>query len=180
MKELKFRAFVKNIDMAKIAGQNGIKPTFMVYFTLKDLIKASKYESDSFDFDILKFDLMTRYVVPQILSEKHPSHLHMFTGLKDSREVEIYEGDIILCRFYCPDCKKSHLGYYSVEYSSETTSFYASEEFVKKHCIVMSGCSELPNPEDIRVLGNIFENDVLLKKISEKRQKFFSRKKTKA
>ncbi len=85
--------------------------------------------------------------------------IQQFTGLKDSKGKEIYEGDIIECN------KSSMLGVdriTEVKQDLETGGYYP-------FCLKENGeyyCGE-HDSENIKVIGNIFENSNLLCKCGD-------------
>jgi uncharacterized phage protein (TIGR01671 family) len=93
-----------------------------------------------------KFLLKPRYIIQQ------------YTGMKDSKGIEIYEGDVVTFR------PKSNKGpFYVIRYDSEYAMFVAKED---DRYILLDTETDLPlslkTKEIIRVLGNIFENPELL------------------
>ena len=77
--------------------------------------------------------------------------LMQYTGLKDMREKEIYEGDIVKLR--------ANHGIGVVKYYDEWGAFVI--EYIKPKPLVVLGISYYK--EDIEVIGNIYENPELIK-----------------
>lgn len=77
--------------------------------------------------------------------------LMQYTGLKDKNGVEIYEGDII--KFYFDD------GYDEIR----GTEYFSCIEDYTKELIVWG--NQLFGSEGVEVIGNIYENEDLLKMI---------------
>lgn len=76
--------------------------------------------------------------------------LMQYTGLKDMREKEIYEGDIVKLR--------ANHGIGVIKYSDEWGAFVV--EYIKPRPLVVLGMNYYK--EDIEVIGNIYENPELL------------------
>lgn len=77
--------------------------------------------------------------------------LMQFTGLKDKNSKEIYEGDIVRVEVPFEDCSDFYT--VSVSYKLEKA------EFVFQHPI---GTQFKMQPENLEVIGNIYENPELL------------------
>lgn len=91
-------------------------------------------EDGSYDGDIILQDYGDRFVLQQ------------YTGLKDSKGVEIYEGDIVDCKY---DDEKVIA---EIKYSEESAAFLCGENALWQGWL---GKAE--------VIGNIFENPELIK-----------------
>jgi len=95
------------------------------------------------------FDLLNQHC----LEELDTIEITQFTGLQDIKGNDIYEGDILKVKFYD--------GWFDAE------GFYSNMEV--KYEKRESGDSEIAGfvyiPKDREVIGNIFENADLLKKI---------------
>lgn len=76
--------------------------------------------------------------------------LMQYTGLKDMREKEIYEGDIVKLR--------ANHGIGVIKYSDEWGAFVV--EYIKPRPLSVLGINYYK--EDIEILGNIYENPELL------------------
>lgn len=76
--------------------------------------------------------------------------LIQYTGLKDMREKEIYEGDIVKLR--------ANHGIGVIKYSDEWGAFVV--EYIKPRPLAVLGMNYYK--EDIEVIGNIYENSELL------------------
>lgn len=79
--------------------------------------------------------------------------LMQYTGLKDMREKEIYEGDIVKLR--------ANHGIGVIKYSDEWGAFVV--EYIKPRPLVVLGMNYYK--EDIEVIGNIYENPELIKEV---------------
>ena len=77
--------------------------------------------------------------------------LMQYTGLKDMREKEIYEGDIVKLR--------ANHGIGVVKYYDEWGAFVI--EYIKSKLLAVLGMNYYK--EDIEVIGNIYENPKLIK-----------------
>lgn len=83
--------------------------------------------------------------------------LMQFTGLKDKNGKEIYEGDIVLGRFILDDVEDYiYLSLTDMERKNQSKTFLIED---------ISYLYTNPIPEDIEVIGNVFENPELLNKI---------------
>ena len=76
--------------------------------------------------------------------------LMQYTGLKDMREKEIYEGDIVKLR--------ANHGIGVIKYSDEWGAFVI--EYIKPRPLAVLGINYYK--ENIEILGNIYENPELL------------------
>lgn len=104
--------------------------------------------ADEYYLEELKIIKEPRYVVQQ------------YIGLKDSKGVEIYEGDVVTFR-----PKSSKGPFYVVRYDSEY-SMYVAKEY--DQFTYSDEETDLPIhlgfEQNIRVIGNVFENPELIKK----------------
>ena len=83
--------------------------------------------------------------------------LMQFTGLKDNNGKEIYEGDIVLGRFILDDVEDYiYLSLTDMERKNQSKTFLIED---------ISYLYTNPIPEDIEVIGNVFENPELLNEI---------------
>lgn len=76
----------------------------------------------------------------------HEFDLMQYTGLTDKNGVEIYEGDIILRRYYSPMFKQNLETKMAIEWNERDTSFGLWKEKIQY----------------VEVIGNIYENPELL------------------
>lgn len=86
--------------------------------------------------------------------------IQQYTGLKDKNDKEIYEGDILLGRFIL-DKVEDHIFLSLTEDEKETQSivFVVDDIFYPYTNQI---------PEDLEVIGNIYENPELLSKLTTK------------
>lgn len=92
--------------------------------------------------------------------EKDDYVLMQYTGLKDKNGKEIYEGDILLGRFIL-DKVENHIFLSLTEDEKETQSIvFAVDDIFYPYTNQI--------PEDLEVIGNIYENPGLLSKLTTK------------
>jgi len=79
---------------------------------------------------------------------QHPEGftIQQYTGLKDSKGVEIYEGDILTCKYADQEVTEA------IEYSEEYAAFTHGEKALWRGWL-----------GEAEIIGNIFENPELLK-----------------
>lgn len=87
------------------------------------------------------------------IHEFNLAKIMQYTGLKDMREKEIYEGDIVKLR--------ANHGIGVIKYSDEWGAFVV--EYIKPRPLVVLGMNYYK--EDIEVIGNIYENPELIKEV---------------
>ena len=81
-----------------------------------------------------------------------------YTGLKDNNGKEIYEGDIVLGRFILDDVEDYiYLYLTDMERKNQSKTFLIED---------ISYLYTNPIPEDIEVIGNIYENKDVLKELN--------------
>ena len=123
-------------------------------------------------FGLNDFDYSDRYL------HQHDIPVQQFTGVKDTDNVDVYEGDLVEFGYANqPDIKDSK-GVYEVFYSEKNTAYYlrvhkknwldtsfvteqdAKAKTIDANCPAQS-LTELPLSrfKIYRVIGNIFEND---------------------
>ena len=101
----------------------------------------------------------TTYDTPHIEIEKvNNLKIMQYTGLKDFRGIEIYEGDIV---------RVEHTNYYETEIEPEYKPWIGKVIFKEGGYYIQTGCDYHPSLSNIRivsinVLGNVFENPELL------------------
>ena len=132
MREIKFRAWDK-IDKELLTGDDG----------------SGSYINDMFGYFDIRED-ETRYILMQ------------FTGQKDYKKIEIYEGDIIqfteVDEDSCMGAEETHI--VSVEWISDISQWmciFQSGRRIDLRCITNFGCIK-----ECDVIGNIYENPELL------------------
>jgi len=91
-------------------------------------------------FLLNEFDYSDRYL------DQHQYPVQQYTGLKDSKGVEIYEGDIVSGSFYDEE--------------------YCHAETIKHEVVFNNGAFNIASRNwhkpSLKVIGNIFENKELL------------------
>lgn len=83
-----------------------------------------------------------------------------FIGLVDKNGVEIYEGDILLDKEF-DENGIDISGYYPVVYDNKTCQFCIDNSF-KKDGTSLVNITQYFNPENIEVVGNIYDNPQLI------------------
>ncbi len=90
--------------------------------------------------------------------EKDEFELMQYTGIKDKNGKAIYEGDIVLGRFILDDVEDYiYLSLTDMERKNQSKTFLIKD---------ISYLYTNPIPEDIEVIGNIYENKDVLKELS--------------
>lgn len=108
-------------------------------------IKFRAWNSKTKEFECFELHNIT---VPDRLLCQHDYPVQQFTGMLDKNGVEIYEGDIILCKLH-----------YGIKDSIGIVHYFGSGFIVDWRNQVDSPLDEI---EDFEVIGNIFENKDLL------------------
>lgn len=160
-RQIKFRTFFR---------EEGVPPQ-MIYFHLDDFIRnesgfvvgqvclQSSYQR-GYQVEYWPIEHMPDALPDQLakLSDTiwgaDSSPLMQFTGLKDKAGREVYEGDIIKYKIPWLDLVVSR----RISYSDEYLTFVAKDEkgsFILLH--------EVLDMEDVEVVGNVYENQELLK-----------------
>ena len=135
MKEIKFRG--KRVDNGK-----------WIYGHLRN--KESEYDDGMFKSVPFIYDENQDYMISH---EVIPETVGQYTGLKDIKGKEIYEGDILGGIFnslyirFCDNCKQYQL--FSLNECMACNGDIQWSEFIE----------ELPN---IEIIGNVYENKELL------------------
>ena len=80
--------------------------------------------------------------------------LMQYTGLKDKNGVEIYEGDILLGRFVLDNVEDHVFLQLTDKEKKEQTKIFVVEDIFYLYIN--------PMPDDLEVIGNIYENPELL------------------
>jgi uncharacterized phage protein (TIGR01671 family) len=134
MREIKFRAW----DKEKREMVNVLKINFL--FETIDGIMVEGYDDNTID----------HWIMPENLE------LMQYTGLKDNRGYEIYEGDVIA--FYIPDAIAEELGpeIGQVEWRNECCRFTLKEDRWDE------GLHEDIVAEFATIIGNVYENPELI------------------
>lgn len=149
MREIKFRVWDQE-------NNKFFEPTYEAY--------QGKLEDLSID---LSGELMMRTIEnPAIHESLFPNRfiINQYTGLKDKKEVEIYEGDIIKNHWF--NVYKKFIGdIWIVKFGEHDTSedYYASSAY-GWYGENRSGrvCSLVQLPGEIEVIGNIYKNSELI------------------
>jgi len=80
--------------------------------------------------------------------------LLQYTGLKDKKRVEVYEGDIVVCIFY--DCNNVYNDLFKVIYVAPSFKLEAVKSYMGETGALIYLF------RDLEVIGNIYENPELL------------------
>ena len=146
MREIKFRAWDKK--ESKMYDVAGISPHNEVMVAKPLLHGGSQYVLLE-DIHIKKYQIFY----------KDDGVLMQYTGLKDKNGKEIYEGDILLGRFILDEVE-DHIFLSLTEDEKETQSivFVVDDIFYPYTNQI---------PEDLEVIGNIYENPELLSKLNK-------------
>lgn len=126
-REIKFKAYVKNLKL--------IAPVEQISFNVETVeVDLTCGNGDTAEYEFGEIELM------------------QYTGFKDKKGIEIYEGDICVCRKY------EHIG--KIKWNCDETAFYFcvacnngifEEEYLHYYI------------DELKVIGNIYENNELLK-----------------
>ena len=129
MREIKFRGWIK-------------KKKLMVYFGLFETDMTYLYYAKDKNGDFGLF----------IDEENDP--IMQYTGLKDKKDKEIYEGDIV--RWIIPeDISEFEREKRIIFWNKDSCGFFGKTLDSKYHCFI--------NGELFEIIGNIYENPELLK-----------------
>ena len=132
MREIKFRAYIKNLGW--------MLPVSMIDFENETIYVS--LDSDEWSNDPLEYDFDDKDI-----------EIMQYTGLKDKNGVEIYEGDIVRTSNYGTGNRVNHLGYdlFNIIFKdgafrldSKYRTYFLNDGF---HC---------------EIIGNIFENPELM------------------
>ena len=92
------------------------------------------------------------YTLNEILNKLDRFVVQQFTGLKDSKGVEIYEGDIIRGKFH------------DTGYHGHLETLNSEVVWIERYASFNIGIEEWRySGEPVTIIGNIFENSELLK-----------------
>jgi len=116
----------------------------------KDVFKEEKMREIKFRAWNKKTKLMRYDIFDVRLGNDEDYEIMQFTGLKDKNGKEIYEGDII--RY-----EKKH---YLIKWGKKNKAFIGKIKGDKEEYIL----SEADKPDELEVIGNIYENPELLRK----------------
>lgn len=113
-------------------------------------------------FNVARFDFADYTVYSHLFGKgtlAEDCDIREYTGLKDKKGVEIYEGDIVGIEF------GDVYHYAIVKYSG--WYWYADVVFVKDIIQFEEFCDERDMSADCKVLGNIYENPELLERSND-------------
>jgi uncharacterized phage protein (TIGR01671 family) len=128
-----------------------------IKFRVWDL-KLKQWISSDYYIDIQTGKL--NYPIGEVMTEYDNEHILMqYTGLKDNKGIEIYEGDIT----------KSHDGYIRkvIWRDNSWKYFWRVQKVFQGELYLEDMCDPIGNTSDIRlgdmIIGNIYENSEVLK-----------------
>lgn len=124
----------------------------LIKFRLWDIEnKKMIYSTDSYYLHALRMDMNGSLVIEDSWCTRE-FEIMQFTGLHDTNEKEIYEGDIL------QDKQKCCLALTTIELPEIDITFFKTESGTG------IGASSLFNAHQMFIIGNIYENPELLEK----------------
>jgi uncharacterized phage protein (TIGR01671 family) len=142
-REIKFRAWDKRINKMLYSEADYDQYARGSRLYDKDSIIDEYFAQECYPF----YEIEGIFTYFQTIAKSENFVLMQYTGLKDNNDVEIFEGDIVEYKIY----------------GAVETNVVIYEEWDCSFFPLSCGNHHENSPEDIKVIGNIYENPELLR-----------------